>query len=445
MTTELVGAGPGRGVRRRTRAETVLVFVFAIIPLTFIGNQVLGFQMSGWSWLLVLAAVSLLVLTEPLPRRAVGMLLPYLLFLGYACASLTWTLSFNEGVATLTQFVVPALVYLLAWRVRLGADLLRRLRKASLRGLGIAVLLAAVTVQGGLYGPLGVRLSPRPMAISLVVLFVAATLHSTSWRFTVLVGGIALAIAIATGSRMSSLVLIIMLLTSPSLGLRWQGRVAIAVACVLLVVLISHTEAFKKRFFFNEGASLVDVLTVSNNVNTAGRRELWPLMLRECSATSITGLGIASSTALSSQLSGGTLDHPHNEYIRSYCEGGWIGSILIGLFFLAGLLRSWAGAFTGRDKALHGAAGQVVLALLIFAITDNPLSYTAHFMAPLAAILGFSDRALAEAGRPGGVHAKRYREAAHERSGGSPAAGSSPQVDPPAGERHDEVRRASKR
>jgi hypothetical protein len=250
------------------------------------------------------------------------------------------------------------------------------------------------------------------MAISLVVLFVCATIHSTSWRFTVLVGTIALAIAIVTGARMSSLVLIVMLLTSPSLGLRWQGRAAIAATFILLVVLFSHTEVFKKRFFFNEGASLVDVLTVSNNVNTAGRRELWPKLLRACDATSTTGQGIASSTPLSAELSGGALDHPHNEYIRCYCDVGWIGSILIWSFFFAGLVRSWTAAMLGRNRALHGAAGQVVLALLIFAITDNPLSYTAHFMTPLAVILGFSDRALAEARRVRPVPTERSWKAA---------------------------------
>jgi hypothetical protein len=413
MATEVLGADQGSDVRRRTRAEAVLVFVFAIIPLTFVGGQLLGFLVSGWAWLLVLAAAGLLVLTEPLPRRAVGLLLPYLLFLGYACTTLAWTLNANEGVATLMQFAVPAMVYLLAWRVRPHAGLLPRLRQASLCGLGLAVLLT-VAVKAGLQLPLGMELSSRPMAISLVVLFVAATLHSTSWRFTVLVGGIALAIAMATGSRMSSLVLIIMLLTSPSLGLRWQGRAAIAVVCVVAVLLVSQTEAFKRRFFFDEDASLIDVLTLSSNVNTAGRREVWPLLVRECRSSSLTGLGIASSSPLSFEVSDGVLDHPHNEYIRTYCEEGWIGSILIGLFFLAALLRSWAGAFRGRDKALHGAAGQVVLALLIFAITDNPLSYTAHFMAPLAVILGFSDRVLAEAARPGSVHAKHNRGTGRE-------------------------------
>jgi hypothetical protein len=410
MTTEPPGTGRRPVGRRHNRAETVLVFSFAIIPLTFLQNRVLGFQMSGWSWLLILAAVGLPVLTEPLPRRAVSMLLPYLLFLSYACATLAWTPIFSEGVATLTQVVVPALAYLLAWRVRLHADLLDRLRKTCLCGIGIAALLA-IAVQGGLYGPFGLQLSPRPMAISLVVLFVCATIHSTSWRFTVLVGGISLAIAMATGSRMSSLVLLVMLLVSPSLGLHWRGRVLIAVTCVALVVLISQTEAFKQRFFFNEGASLTDVLTLSDNVNTAGRRELWPKLLEECHPTALTGLGIGASTPLSFELSGGALDHPHNDYIGSYCDEGWIGTILVWFFFLAAGLRSWAGVFSGRDVQLHGAAGQVVLALLIFAITDNPLSYTAHFMTPMAVILGFSDRMLAEARRRNVAYRRRPNQA----------------------------------
>jgi hypothetical protein len=402
-TTELTSAGPRRGVRWRTRSETVLRFVFAIIPLTFIPNQVLGFQMSGWSWLAVLAAVGVLVLTEPLPKRAVGTLLPYLLFLGYAALTLAWTLDFNEGVAYLTQFLVPALVYLLAWRVRFDAALEAMLRRTCLQVLAIAVLLVIV-VQRGLGASLGLQLSERPMSISLVVLFVGATLSSRSWGFTVLVGGTAVAIAIATGSRMASLVLLVMLLTSPSLGLRWPGRLAIAGACVLLVVVISQTQAFKERFFFDEDATLMDVVTLRDTVNTAGRRELWPLLLRECGETSTTGLGVASATPLSAELSGGILDHPHNEYIRSYCDEGWIGSFLLWLFFFAALLRSWTGRFIGRNAALHGAAGQVVLAFLLFSITDNPLTYTAHFMAPLAALLGLSDRTLAEGAQSPGAH-----------------------------------------
>jgi O-antigen ligase len=242
------------------------------------------------------------------------------------------------------------------------------------------------------------------MSISLAVLFVVATLNSPSWRRTTVLGMVALGTAAAVGSRLSSAVLLVILLTSPSLGVRRGTRLAMAAACVLLVIAVSSTPAFKNRFFFNEEATLTDAITLSNQLNTAGRRELWPELVKRCSPAAMTGLGISSSNALSVKLSG--LDHPHNEYLRVYCDEGWIGSVLLWSFFAWATVRSWRGTSAGQDTRLHAAAGQLTLALLLFAITDNPLTYTAHFLAPMAVILGLSDRALLErtSTRRAGMH-----------------------------------------
>jgi O-antigen ligase len=378
-------------LRSRSRVRIVVVFIFAVIPLTFVGSRVLGFQLSGWAWLLILAAAAPVVLTEPLHERAVRPLLPYLLFLVYAAVSLAWTDSFHDGVTSLVQLIVPVLAYLVAWRIPDSTAVQERLRSMALRGLGLAVLVTMVFL-AGLHLRLGVPLSLRPMSISLAVLFVVATLNSPSWRRTTVLGMVAVGTAAAVGSRLSSAVLLILLLTSPSLRVRWRARLAMAAGCILLVVAVSNTPAFRTRFFFNEEATLTDVITLSDQLNTAGRRELWPQLVKQCSPAAMTGLGISSSNALSVKLSG--LDHPHNEYLRVYCDEGWIGSILIWWFFAWATVRSWRGALEGQDTTLHAAAGQLTLALLLFAITDNPLDYTALFMAPMAVILGLSDRAL---------------------------------------------------
>jgi O-antigen ligase len=378
-------------LRSRSRVRIVVVFIFAVIPLTFVGSRVLGFQLSGWAWLLILAAAAPVVLTEPLHERAVRLLLPYLLFLVYAAVSLAWTDSFDEGVASLVQLIVPVLAYLVAWRIPDSAAVEERLRSMALRGLGLAVLVTMLFL-AGLHLRLGVPLSLRPMSISLAVLYVVATLNSPSWRRTTALGMVAVGTAASVGSRLSSAVLLIMLLTSPSLRVRWGTRLAMAAGCILLVVAVSNTPAFRNRFFFNEEATLTDAITLSGQLNTAGRRELWPELVKRCSPAAMTGLGISSSNALSVKLSG--LDHPHNEYLRVYCDEGWIGTILIWSFFAWATVRSWRGALEGQDTRLHAAAGQLTLALLLFAITDNPLDYTALFMAPMAVILGLSDRAL---------------------------------------------------
>ena len=78
----------------------------------------------------------------------------------------------------------------------------------------------------------------------------------------------------------------------------------------------------------------------------------------------------------------------HQELTTQYHEAD---SIVFWGFFLAVGVRSVRLAARTPDRPLHAAAGLVVLAFLLFALTDNPMVYTAHFMTPLAIVLALSD------------------------------------------------------
>jgi O-antigen ligase/polysaccharide polymerase Wzy-like membrane protein len=380
-------ANPWKG----NRLEKGLVLVFATIALVFIPLKPLGFYMSGWAWLLELAVLAPLVLIGPVHVRAARYLAPYIVFLILACATLAWTWSIYEGLATLAQFIVPAIGYLIAWRVRTFE--IWKLSTTSLYVLAITVIVVFAFIPAAGF-------SQRPAAISLVVLFAIATINSRSWRYTMLIGAIGLGVTLSTGSRIASAVMMIVLLTSPSLNLRWGGRIVIGLLCAVLVYQITQTQQFKERFFFNEDASLLDVVTLSNDVNTSGRRELWPLLQQECSKASIIGLGLGTSSPLSAALSHNVLGHPHNDYLRMYCDVGLAGSVPFWSFFLWACIRSWRGAQIGVERRLHAVAGQLMVVLFLFAITDNLLLYTAQFMVPSAVILGLSDSRLSRAPRP---------------------------------------------
>jgi O-antigen ligase len=360
------------------------------MPLTFVGNEFGGFRASGWAWLLNLVVLAPLVLSGPLPVRAVRRLGPYLAFLGVCVVSLAWAEDPQKGVLTLLQLAVPLLGYMLAWRAADRAELvLNRLAQICLLCLGlVSVLLVAVSVLGGLPG---LELSVRPVAISLAIMFVVATINTPSWRRTLLIGVTVVLIAGLTGSRMSSAVLMVLLLCSPSLAVSLQWRVAVALLAVLVLLQLSQTEAFKTRFFFDPDASLTDVLTLSPKLNTAGRREAWPALMKACSDAPVTGHGVGSSAQISESISSGGFGQPHNDYLRTYCDTGLVGSILFWGFFLVAGVRSCMLAVKGPDRELHAGAGLLVLALILFALTDNPMVYTAHFMTPLAAVLGLSD------------------------------------------------------
>jgi O-antigen ligase len=360
------------------------------MPLTFVGNEFGGFRASGWAWLLNLVVIAPLVLIGPLPVQAIRRLSPYLAFLGLCVVSLAWVEDIPKAVLTFFQVTVPLLAYVLAWRAAdRGEEVLDWLAQICLLGLGlVTVLLLAVQILGGLPG---LELSVRPMAISLAVMFVVATIRTRSWRQTMAIGVTVVAIAGLTGSRMSSAVLLVLLLCSPSLSVSLQWRVAVAVLAVLLLVQLSQTEAFKTRFFFDSDATLTDVLTLSPQLNTAGRREAWPALIEACSDAPITGHGVGSAQRISENLPGGGFGQPHNDYLRTYCDTGLVGSILFWGFFLAAGVRSIMLAARGANRQLHAAAGLLVLAFVLFALTDNPMIYTAHFMTPLAVILGLSD------------------------------------------------------
>jgi hypothetical protein len=89
-----------------------------------------------------------------------------------------------------------------------------------------------------------------------------------------------------------------------------------------------------------------------------------------------------------SVASGGGFGQPHNDYIRTYCDTGWLGIIGFWRSFVAAGVRSARLAVRGGDRQLHAGAGLLVLA---FARTDNPMVNTAHFMIPLAIVIGLSD------------------------------------------------------
>lgn len=377
--------GSPQGSRRHATLALSIAFGVAL-PLTLfhIGAVV---HATAWAWFLDLVVIGSLAMVEPLHRRAVRYLLPYLAFLGYCALSLAWTPDLGKGILTLLQVTVPALAYLVAWRLAGRADdLMGRIAQACKFSLGLVVVL-------GLFGAVGVEplsLAMRPAAISLAVIFVGISLGANSRRWTALAGVTAILVAALTGSRSATAVLLLLVICSPTLGLRGPWRVVIALLVALAIIGLSQTEMFKERFFFDRDASLVDAVTLSEDLNTAGRREIWPQLAERCASSALVGNGIGATAGITRTL--GDYGEPHNDYLRTYCDVGIGGSMLFWGFFVFAIARCARRArrATGQ-RPLQAAAGLLTLAFLLHAITDNPMVYTGHFLVPVAIILGLTD------------------------------------------------------
>jgi O-antigen ligase len=381
-------------IRQRPQKQALLVLyiVFAVaMPLTFfVFPSAEKVRVTAWAWFLDLFLIGTTVLIGPLHARAVRYLLPYLAFLICSTLSLAWTLDAQKGFLAILQMTVPALAYLLAWRVRSrAAELKDQIAQACTVAMGLMVVVMFIDT----VGIVDVQASLRPAAISLSVIFLGATLTTRSSRWTVLVGIVAVGISAFTGARMATAVLLILFGCSPSLKVRTSRRILVAGVIFLAVLGISETSAFKHRFFFDPDASLTDAFTWSDKLDTSGRREAWPRIMHACSSSPVFGKGIGSAAVIASAGGNGDVfDQPHNDYLRTYCDTGLIGSVLFWMFFLfAGIRSARMAHHSISDRRLHASASLLILVLFIFAITDNPIVYTAHFMAPLAVIVGLSD------------------------------------------------------
>jgi hypothetical protein len=394
--TALAEAPVGRRQTVLLTPATAATVMMLSVPITFFEAPVVaGVLPSGFAWMIGGAAAAACLVTLPLSGRVFRPAVPYLAFLGVALVSLAWTMAFAEGVPTLVQMVVPLLAYVVAWRMPLEVlhDTMAPIARVLV--LVALVLVAADVALGGL--PL-VELSVRPLGISLSILVVLALAGRPSFRDALVYGGAGTAASFMTGSRVASVVIVILVLSSPGLAVRLWARFLIIALAVALLLAFAETPAFKERFFHDpEQATLGDAFWGSPQLNTAGRGELWPKLVDRCGPAQPLGLGLGSTDPLSFGLTDGAMVHPHNEYLRVWCETGVVGSIGFWGFFVLLAGRRLVALTRGRgDRLLQAAAAQAVLALLLFAITDNPILYTAHFMVPAMLLMGLAE---AEASR----------------------------------------------
>lgn len=373
----------------RSRAERATIVAFVVTPLAYADYALAGKLLSGWTWLIILTATIPIVLTEPIDRRAARLLMPYALFLLLPIVSLSWASELMSSIETAVQLAIVPVGYLVGWRLKRTWITLEELGRVMVAIVVCATLLSLATT-GGSRTISGAGLSVRYAGMSLVVVIILLGV-SASWRLTVLAGIIALSVTMATGSRMASAVLVLVLISTPSIVENRRRWLAVVVACAVGTTLLTSTAAFRERFFFSDDATLRDLFVMSNEVNTAGRTRVWPELVDGCAQESLLGGGVGNASELTYRLSFHQLTHPHNEYLRIYCDHGYVGSILFWGFFFAAACRAAVGAKYSRHTRIHGAALQLVFAFALFSFTDNPLLYTTVMMFPLSFVLGVSD------------------------------------------------------
>jgi O-antigen ligase len=390
-------AGERASGRIHTLDWTVILAAFLGFPMAMLG-EVDNVSLGTLAWVGIIFTGVLAALVVPIEPSTLRALLPFLLFFGYGTGTLVVTNDLADGMQILFQYATVAVAYVAGWRA-LQADrrVLGAVQRLALWMLPAALIVFAKSLLDGRFsfGWL-VGDGARPMVMMLSLLFLIATI-GRSRRFTLLLWAALFLVAVASGGRMGTAVLGLMLVLTPAIRVKAKTRLAMIAAGLVVLSLVIQVDAIQDRLFVGrESGELSDIVSLEGNFNTAGRAENWPRIAEACAPQGMFGNGAGSSGALTLEATAGKFDHPHNDYLRIYCEFGFVGSAFFWSFFLLVGFRGWKLFRDRRATSVESELGAVgalaVIALLVFATTDNIVTYTATFMAAAGVLWGMSDR-----------------------------------------------------
>ena len=157
------------------------------------------------------------------------------------------------------------------------------------------------------------------------------------------------------------------------------GRTARAALLVVALVVsgFAVTPMLVERTRTDESSSALD---------TSGRAEAWTFYLREVSEEPELGRGLGAGPVIGEEGFGrlrGDFRGTHNEYVRLFVEGGWLGLVLV-----VGAVAVHLGSHLRRTPG-HVRAGAITLVLVFaaYSAVDNTIS-NFHFFLPFGLLVG---------------------------------------------------------
>ncbi|UQZ35044.1 polysaccharide polymerase [Paenibacillus sp. PK3_47] len=308
-----------------------------------------------------------------------------LFFITFAFSS--WLPEMNASIAV-KAFIglsLPFVFLLINWKKEVAEKQIRILALLPLVSMLVGVVLhvanfhsiltieftGAVRVQGANIPPHLAMLAFMGVAIS----FIEIKRSPQHTRFFYIMLALNFLILVATGTRGPLLALVLMVIyyffDISRQYLKGKSQYLIPLLCSLVLIVAAvflQLDNLKKRSFER---------TTAEGIDLSGRTEAWEFFLDKAAGSPWSGRGLGSATVAND----GTLYKgfvvPHNEYIRFYFDGGYIGAILLLLSLLAVFILVYR-ALAPPVKPYYLL---FIAAFLIYSFSDNTLS-TVQFIIP---------------------------------------------------------------
>lgn len=361
-----------------------------------------GLDMNGIRLIGATAGFIAYIMFEPRAMRAAlgahGRL--WLVFLGYAGATLALSISPLEGLRFLLKLAYPFLTFLIVIGVCDSRERIDKLMRYTLIGAAImTILVNPLLVMSGGYriengftrvGGLGV--GDNPFALYLTIMLLIAFT-----RFMLRLEWLSLALSVVfmvwlalTMTRIAALAAVAGLAIIAMLGAFAAGNkkvlVGSALAAFAIAVVLTPQVLMRSLGFVPSPLELVQLarnpLVLYEAINWQGRELLWAILWVAFMGSPLVGLGLGSSSAvIRENFPDQSVDVAHNEYLRLSTDTGLLGVALFAAACIVWLTTAFRLSIRGdrmvREFAFPAVAGIVCWAIV--SVTDNPFDYYTPF------------------------------------------------------------------
>jgi len=365
---------------------TLLPYSSYIFP--FIPNEIFGFNLTGWAWMiLLLATLPNLLKTRSLSFPIIFWL-PWILYM-FVYLALAFSLL---GLQLTLQYTLPVLVGVVASGFSYTLEDLEWLFKWFVR-LCFAVysmFLSGYLFRGG-YTPAA---GATPMLLTVALSLLASFWFLTKEKRYLFYAGIIFLAPIVDITRMGIVVMsAVFILHFANRNL--LGKIIYGLLGLLVLLIVFNTKGFQEKTFYNVPGKLSDLALNyydNPNINSSGRSS-WKMALEPgLKAEPLWGNGPRADNYYLTLVTGQRVTEAHNDYLSVRFNYGYVGLALLLLAFLLNFISLYRKSLKYIEDdfifLLSTSSLTLFFGFLMFMYSDNILKYTIYFPNYFFALIG---------------------------------------------------------
>jgi len=374
LPEEMIGINEFRGMN----LFIFLIIAMAMIPWIFGDNQIFGFNITGWSWVIPTVLAGMVCMANI--RRITFPIRLWLPWIGLLCLYWFFGQDNPDALQSFLQMLSPITVGCAASTFRPGNLQLETVIRWITRLawiVWIILLIRVPTILTGILPGYGFMAAEMIGVLLLGACYASFYACGSGRHLLYYLAMVAITIISLTRGPIVSMISCLPLTLAP---LKLQKRVIMCLVLIICGIILFSTERIQQRMFYTGSGEISDLRLDNPNFQTNARVAMWNILWTGVEKEPWFGNGWNShrTALLSSRI---PTYAPHNDWLKLLHDMGIVGAslylitMLLQMFSLVRIARWSSGA---HQMLAYGAASAFIPYSLIM-FTDNIILYVQFF------------------------------------------------------------------